>query len=590
MAHGSISAAIWWVETPYMLKDINTKVGLFLLGGFLIITLMGLGGVYALNQFEEAVKIHTRTYQVLARLERLMVSLAEAESGQRGYLLTRNPLYLIPYEKAVNETDHTLDRLSGLAIDQEVQQKIQQIRPLVNQRLVDLQDAIDEAAVLSPGQVIPAELLNRGDVTTDKIHALEEGITERESVLLEERKARMQFIKMLCIILVVTAIMVSLAVELGAFGVIMREIRGRRAAREALATANGQLEQQLDRLNLRNSETLLLSRLISQLQSCQVSEEAFAAIAQFAAQLFPNSPGALYTYNASKDQAVCTAAWGQFQAQVQGFEPEDCWALRAGHVYRIDSNHPGLRCKHVPGNVDSYICVPMLAQGEPVGVLHVENPSRANLQESQELLNLANVVADQIAPCLINLRLRDTLRQQSIRDALTGLYNRRFLEESLKRETRIAERNQSAIGIIMIDLDHFKRLNDVSGHNAGDAVLAAVGQYLRLHTRGEDICCRYGGEELTVILPHTETALTVQKAQALCDGIRDLKVHSEGKTLQVTASMGVAVYPDHALLPDDLLKAADSALYKAKAKGRDRVELAAVPGSTASAMEPAPTA
>jgi diguanylate cyclase (GGDEF)-like protein len=167
------------------------------------------------------------------------------------------------------------------------------------------------------------------------------------------------------------------------------------------------------------------------------------------------------------------------------------------------------------------------------------------------------------------------LQQQAIHDPLTGLYNRRYLDETMPRELHRAERTGQPVGVIMLDVDHFKRFNDTYGHDAGDTLLRAVGTFLQQHTRGDDIACRYGGEEFTLVLPGASLAATQQRAKELRAGIQHLGVEHQGQPLgTVTASLGIAVFHAHGTTADSLIRAADQALYHAKRGGRNRVVLA----------------
>ncbi len=167
-----------------------------------------------------------------------------------------------------------------------------------------------------------------------------------------------------------------------------------------------------------------------------------------------------------------------------------------------------------------------------------------------------------------NLRLHD----EAVRDALTGLYNRRYLEESLDREMSRATRSGRPIGVMMIDIDHFKQCNDTFGHVAGDAVLHAVGQYLLSLTRGEDILCRYGGEEFVLVMTNASARAVWERAEALRVGVQELKVEHESRQIgPVTLSIGIALLPDHGESWRAVLPAADAALYQAKQAGRNRV-------------------
>jgi diguanylate cyclase (GGDEF)-like protein len=223
----------------------------------------------------------------------------------------------------------------------------------------------------------------------------------------------------------------------------------------------------------------------------------------------------------------------------------------------------------------------MMAQGETLGLFYLNTEHKNALSTAKR--QLARNVSEQIALALANLRLREELQYQSIRDGLTGLYNRRYLEECLERELDRAQRTEQSLGIIMIDVDHFKQFNDTWGHSAGDQVLQEIGRFLRQNIRSSDIACRYGGEELTVILPECTAEDTYQCAEKLRLGIRGLCLeHNQQSLPKVTASIGIAMFPEQGTDWETLTKLADIALYQAKRLGRDRVVKAAeIPAETA---------
>jgi len=185
-------------------------------------------------------------------------------------------------------------------------------------------------------------------------------------------------------------------------------------------------------------------------------------------------------------------------------------------------------------------------------------------------------MTDRVGPALANLKLRDTLRELALRDALTGLYNRRYLDDVLNRELHRAQRNGKPVAVVMIDIDHFKHFNDKYGHDAGDFVLSALARAITKSIRPSDIACRYGGEELVVVLAEANLECARARAEQMRLAIRDTHLTHLGQTLPApTASFGVAVSPANGMTPADLLKAADQALYRAKEEGRDRVCVAA---------------
>jgi diguanylate cyclase (GGDEF)-like protein len=185
---------------------------------------------------------------------------------------------------------------------------------------------------------------------------------------------------------------------------------------------------------------------------------------------------------------------------------------------------------------------------------------------------------------LANLKLREIMRNQAIRDSLTGLYNRRYLEETLEREVHRGNRLGICIGMIMMDLDHFKPYNDSYGHSAGDAVLRAAGHLIQNQIRGEDIACRYGGEEFLLIMPGASLEVLQQRAETIVREVKQL--HLQNHTFHpITISAGVAIFPDNGATADLVLQAADQALYHAKGAGRDRVMVAGSESHTSSAAK-----
>jgi len=352
--------------------------------------------------------------------------------------------------------------------------------------------------------------------------------------------------------------------------------RERQRAQNALQQANEMLTEWVRELEVRNKETLLLNEMGDRLQTCLTTEEACSVISKSALSLFPNDSGALFVMNASKNLVEAVAVWGGYTAQEPVFSPENCWALRSGRVHRVDDPTKSPICGHVrQGMKNAYLCVPMVAQGEAIGVLHLEMAppgpeGRPVMTDAKNRLALS--VSDHLALALASLRLRETLHIQSIRDPLTGLFNRRYMEESLARELRRADRKQRPLAALMLDLDHFKRYNDTLGHAAGDAMLRAIGNFLQSRMRKDDIVCRYGGEEFTIIMPEASIEFAVQRAERLREDSKRLEISLNGQFLgSVTFSVGIACFPEHGTTGEQLLHAADLALYRAKAAGRDCV-------------------
>jgi diguanylate cyclase (GGDEF)-like protein len=245
--------------------------------------------------------------------------------------------------------------------------------------------------------------------------------------------------------------------------------------------------------------------------------------------------------------------------------------MRRGRTH-VASGDDGPSCGHVhePLTGRSTICMPMMARGEAIGVLVLEQEGAANPDDM-----LLVRVCEDLALAIASLRLRASLRSMSVRDPLTGFFNRRYLDETMEREIRRAERTNQPMSVIIADVDRFKNLNDNFGHEAGDEVLQAFGAALLRCARTEDVVCRYGGEEFVILLPNTSSEAAKARAELIREKVRALDLRHKGRPLGIlTASFGVASMPDNGATSAAIVRTADAALYQAKAAGRDRVEVA----------------
>jgi len=364
-----------------------------------------------------------------------------------------------------------------------------------------------------------------------------------------------------------------------------------------LRAANQRLEQWSQNLERRNRKATILAGMGNFLQSCLTVAEAYQVAGDAAARLFPDEPGALFIYAAAVDRLEPAAAWGTWPAAPPAFAPGDCWSLRRGQVHKATNGkkHQMLYCPHAIPDDDAAgsLCVPMTIQGEVLGVLHLllASPHASDEPDHEATEQLAVNVADQVALAVANLRLRESLENLSVRDYLTGLFNRRYLEETLEREIRRCERQETSLGLIMLDIDHFKRFNDTHGHAAGDAILRELGSFLARNVRASDVACRYGGEEFVLLLPDVNGDFAGQRAEYLRNEVKKLLVRQGDHPLGlVTLSCGVAIFPEHGKTADDVLRLADAALYRAKQAGRDQVCLAPADPAAAESGAAAPAA
>ncbi len=362
---------------------------------------------------------------------------------------------------------------------------------------------------------------------------------------------------------------------------ISEQIRATGAEREQAEVLNELVAE----LQLRTKQMALLSEMGDLLECCGTTQEACAVVGQSVQKLLPEAlSGTLYLFRSSRNLVEAAVRWGDDNISAPLFSPESCWGLRRGQP-QWSERAGGISCSHLAeGSTNKCLCVPMVGQGDTLGILHLEfagdaevksktNSSSGSLQDSQ--LRLASTASGQIALSLASLRLRETLRDQSIRDPLTGLFNRRFMEESLEREMQRAIRKNHPVSVLFVDLDHFKRFNDTFGHDAGDLVLRSVADLFRRQFRVDDVICRYGGEEFGIILPESSAENAAIRANALRDETKKLEIQYKNHALgRITLSVGVASFPEHGRTSEELLKAADQCLYESKSAGRDKVSVA----------------
>ncbi len=324
-----------------------------------------------------------------------------------------------------------------------------------------------------------------------------------------------------------------------------------------------------ERVAERTREVELLHRLANMLAACNTMTEAQQVVGDIVPRLLGDINGAIALIRTSRNQLEIKLDWGGTWPGEKTYSPEECWALRKGKFHLANDDHTTLPCKHMSTvGGDQTLCIPLIAHGNTIGILHLYLKDIELCHDKQQV---AFTIGEHLGLALANLNLQDKLREQAIRDPLTGLYNRRFLEESLEHEIMRAQRRKQCLSILMLDVDHFKRFNDTFGHDAGDYVLKSLGSLLTEGTRGEDVVCRVGGEELAIVLPETGPEGAATLAAKLCETVREMHLNFHAQSLgQLTVSIGISTYPHQGDKGDILLKAADVALYEAKESGRDR--------------------
>lgn len=312
----------------------------------------------------------------------------------------------------------------------------------------------------------------------------------------------------------------------------------------------------------------LLARMTQRFQGCESFADVINVAELFAPNIAPGVSGRLYIVDRASWEMRCAAEWLSPEGEKKPFHPDACWAIRRGQSHPPVNGEPDVACSHLPASqMHQSLCVPLIAQGEAIGLLSFQNitpdtaPSRAYLELMAEALGLA----------LANQRLRDALLEKALFDPLTGLRNRHHLEDTLHTQMTQAMRNKEPISCLMIDIDHFKSINDRFGHEAGDQVIKSVATIIQRAVHDTGLAFRYGGEEFLALLNGANEEAAHACATKIYDGVQALSPHYGLTEIgPVDVSIGIASYPQHAQ-SDNLLRAADVALYRAKELGRSRI-------------------
>ncbi|WP_055047106.1 GGDEF domain-containing protein [Devosia sp. A16] len=490
------------------------------------------------------------------QLRAMLQSLNDADAdvmhvltGEAGAL--RN--YLSEADRLTGAGAAILDQIAPIALPPATEAR--SVRDLLAGLVGNWNEAIDLASAGNNQAGVDLLAARRTSETVALIGAGISGVLADADLLLRKYDEHIEAATTLVLLMQVGAGILAILGLLYAFRSLITEADGRAAAVETAEKARQQVAR--------------LFEMADVLQSASDHADANAVLKATAAELVPGFSGALYVFNNSRDRLVLSTTWARAEndALPETINPGACWALKRGkpHLNRGDSTK--LCCAHHVGS-ETALEIPMIARGEIVGLLQLFASGISAVERLEHITDLGSALADGMSLALANMALREKLRNQALRDPLTGLYNRRYMEDCLQRFVRLAERENREISLIMVDLDHFKRLNDEHGHSFGDQVLRDAALTLTGSLRETDIVCRFGGEELVVILPDCPLERAADKAELLRLRIEEL---SSTHGADISASFGVASVPHTSQSVTDLLQAADQALYKAKESGRNQV-------------------
>jgi diguanylate cyclase (GGDEF)-like protein len=501
------------------------------------------------------------TQEVLTSLQRASQLTERVESNTRLYLLSGDEEQLNRARTGASLLVTTAAHLGMLVSDNP-----EQTRNVQNlaQEASDLKQILNQ---FLPKSAAPEIQIQRCQHTIGLL-------TDREQWLLKERNQGSQHSSLRSIITEISYFAISLAISILLFSLLLRDAYRRKRVERLTMETNERLAQSVRALENRVRESHLLTAARDELQLCVDVAQVYQSAANTFSRLLNGSSGCLCIINNSRQMVEVVSKWGE--PRLEDFSPlEACCGLRSGQARWRLPELSEIHCTHFPAEPPQrYLCRPMSAHGNTLGILYVECDNEAIVTTVNEHLDGMRQLLQITGMAVATLNLRTKLENQSIHDPLTGLFNRHFMQISLERELARAARRNQMLAIFMLDVDHFKRFNDTYGHAAGDVALKAIAEIFTSRIRNEDIACRYGGEEFTIMLPDMTASLALERAETIRRAIASLHV-PVGRDLigGFSISIGIAVYPQNGENADLLLRRADLALYRAKHEGRNQVVL-----------------
>ena len=503
--------------------------------------------------------------------------LQDAETGQRGFLIGSDESFLAPYNAGVSGIPAALEHLQRHASSEAERTLVARIVELSQAKVLEMDRTIHLKKAGNTKAAMDMVASQNGKIIMDELRTLlgrqQKELADHRNGLRDELTATLRYNSALGI----GASLASLVLIGATIYIVTRSLNEQaESARQSksLAESNAQLAQQ----SATRAERLsITANMLQALDSVKALPELGQVLPVFLRKLLPDTSGAVYLYRNSRDVLELKASWGQVEETPPTVAPGECWGLRLGKVHLATRKHD-LCCDHGAvwlGAHETQACVPMISQGDVIGMLVIAGDWHdGNPVDNTHIVTLA----EQLSLAVSNVLLRNTLRYQSTVDPLTGLYNRRFFDESLKRELARTQRSRSVCSVVMIDLDHFKRINDTYGHDGGDLVLQSASRVLLQRVRASDVACRYGGEELVLMLPDCDAEEAAKCAEAIRLTLTGIVIQHQGATISgISASFGVAEWRGDGGQEADPLQAADRALYAAKKNGRNRVVIADTP-------------
>ncbi len=524
------------------------------------------------------------TQQVIYSISNLWNKILEMQTYLREYVVTQNAIQAEKYSEANQLVFEQINQLMSLTKSNRYQfNHLKTLHALLKQQVTFFDEIITVRK--NHGEEPARDVLasEKALYYTNEIHELVTALHDHELLLLDVRNKTYYDNSGKMLYYLALANIMALLLILLFFFLFNWQYTQTLRMEKSLQLANDKLMGKMTESKNHSQAISLLNLLSSTLQSCLTIHETFVPIATYSPRILPRTAGMLYLANPSRNYLDFAVLWGQPGIEEKIIASDQCWALRRGQIHRFYDSKTSIACNHSTGPkpLPASLCIPLQAQNDNVGLLYLQflNTDRTEADFNQianQQKSLIITFAEALASAIANIRLRETLRVRSIRDPLTGLYNRSYLEESFEREVQRANRSNSSLAVVMLDLDHFKRVNDAHGHEAGDLILAEVAKILLREIRKTDIACRYGGEEILLLMVDIRSQEEIyHRIEALRQLISNLTLIYHGKTLaNISASFGVALMPEHGDTQSQLIEAADRALYFSKKNGRNQVTVA----------------
>jgi diguanylate cyclase (GGDEF)-like protein len=544
----------------------NSAVVLLILAAIGAVLLIVLAGMWAYSNTQKLIASAERvqhTQEVIAALQRVSLLQERMDYRTRLYVLTANEEQLTRAKASANQLETTVVRLRLLVADNPNQVANLQSLSACTGDLVSAVNAFTAKAT------IPDLAMQRCQQTIGLM-------SDQEQWLLKDRTKGSERNSFASIATEVVFVILALLGMLVLFGFLMRDAITRQRVARQTAQSNERLALTVNSLEDRATESALLTSARDELQLCVDVAQVYESAAKSLSRLLTGTSGSLCIINNSRQLVETVAQWssGEDETGVDDFHtPDSCCGLRSGQPRWREPGASEIHCTHFTSSPpERYLCLPIVAHGNTLGVLNVRCATEGRVRWVKEHMDGLRQLVQLTGMAAATLNLRTKLENQSIRDPLTGLFNRHFMQISLERELARAARRKQILAVFMLDLDHFKRFNDTHGHAAGDSVLKAIAEIFKTSIRTEDIACRYGGEEFTIILPDVTPAVAADRAESIRRAVENLRLPLEKDVYgEFTVSVGIALFPDDGGASDLLLRRADQALYRAKRQGRNRV-------------------